>query len=108
MTTKKETKEKNLGRRQGSTNETESSSVHIISVTGDSANPNQQTRLVDTHTMAEIIGVEPHWIRRAVVEHGLPCYKYGGGWKFDIKEVLEFGLREARVAIDKRKKNGNE
>jgi hypothetical protein len=100
------TKEKNLGHHQGSTDETKSSSINSIAAPNDSANQNHETHLVDTQTIAAIIGVEPHWIRRAVVEHGLPCRKYGNAYRFDIYEVLEFGKRAAKTAIDKRKKKG--
>lgn len=90
-------KENRGGRESGNGNETNSS---VATMQRDRNELKENPKLVDTVTLAAILSVKPHWVRRAVKEHGLPSFRYGNAYRFNVDDVLEFGKRAAREKID--------
>ena len=44
--------------------------------------------------VAEALKLHPYTIRRLCREDKIPCFKFGGQWRFDKKDLQEWGKKK--------------
>lgn len=57
-------------------------------------------KIPETYTVdevAEALRLHPYTIRRLCREGKIPCFKFGGQWRFDKKSIGEFMKRKSKA-----------
>lgn len=56
-------------------------------------------KLIESYTVEELaqaLKLHPYTIRRLCREGKIPCFKFGGQWRFDVQEIDEWRKKQKR------------
>ena len=59
-------------------------------------------KLLESYTVDEVAGalkVHPYTIRRLCREGKIPCFKFGGQWRFDVQEIDKWRKNQNRLSV---------
>ncbi len=61
---------------------------------------------IETCTVEEVaqaLKLHPYTVRRLCREGKVPCFKFGGQWRFDIKEIDKWRKNQNNIKSTKRR-----
>jgi len=61
-------------------------------------------KFIESYTveeLAEAIKLHPYTVRRLCREGKIPCFKFGGQWRFDVEEIKEWRRSQSRLNFTK-------
>ena len=62
-------------------------------------------KLIESYTVdevAEALKLHPYTVRRLCRERKIPCFKFGGQWRFDVQEITEWRRSQNRQNFTKK------
>lgn len=63
-------------------------------------------KFIESYTVeevAEALKLHPYTVRRLCREGKVPCFKFGGQWRFDIKEIDKWRKNQNNAKSTKRR-----
>ena len=63
-------------------------------------------KLTESYTVDEVAGalkLHPYTVRRLCREGKIPCFKFGGQWRFDAKEIEEWKRNQGKPKSTKKR-----
>lgn len=65
----------------------------------------RKKKFIETYTVeevAEALKLHPYTIRRLCREGKIPAFKFGGQWRFDVKEIEEWKRNQRKTKLTKK------